>query len=188
MNADQVVKPRRFSFFRFVSSDAGRYLKDAKGRKRLTMWLSLFFFVPGFQLAFLLRLQELACKIPILGKIIRRFIWYFGSLISSSEISLGAVIGEGIYLPHPTGIVIRPECVVGRNVTILQGVTIGRGETDHMLPTTIGDGCKIYAGAKIIGNLRIGSNAVIGANAVVLKDIPDGATAVGVPARIIKTQ
>jgi serine O-acetyltransferase len=188
MNADQMVQPRVFSFFEFVKSDAGRYLNEAKGRKRITMWLNLFFFVPGFQLAFLLRLQELVYKIPILGKIIRKFIWYFGSMISSSEINLGAVIGAGIYMPHPTGIVIRSECIIGRNVTILQGVTIGRGESAEISQTTIGDGCKIYAGAKIIGNVRIGSNAVIGANAVVLKDIPDGATAVGIPARVIKTR
>jgi len=81
------------------------------------------------------------------------------------------------------GIVINPACVIGNNVKINQQVTLG-GSGDKGCPI-IGDNVYIGAGAKVLGGVRIGNNAKIGANAVVLADIPDGATAVGVPARIL---
>jgi serine O-acetyltransferase len=174
------------SFCALVKADAARFLKPQTGLRKFKSLLHLVLFVPGFQLAFCIRLQSQAVKIPFIGKLLRKFIWYFGMVFSSADIAVECEIGAGIYMPHPTGIVVRPECLIGKNVTILQGVTIGKGENGETSQTIIGDNCKLYAGAKIIGDIRIGDNAVIGANAVVLKDIPAGATAVGVPARIIK--
>ena len=81
------------------------------------------------------------------------------------------------------GIVLHKDCVIGNNVEIDQHVTLG-GRKDDKVPI-IGDNVRIGAGAKILGGVKIGDNAKIGANAVVITDVPNGSTAVGVPARII---
>lgn len=112
--------------------------------------------------------------------------WILGT---GADISSEAEIGSGLYLAHPTGVVIGSETKIGRNAYILQGVTLGgnRGrERDNQTQPVIGDNVLIAAGAKILGPVRIGSNVEIGANAVVLCDLPNDSVAVGVPARIIR--
>jgi serine O-acetyltransferase len=104
----------------------------------------------------------------------------FWSAVSGAEIPLNARIGGGLLIPHPNGIVIHPGAVIGPNCLILQQVTIGT-LADGGLPVLEGH-VDVGAGAKILGPLRIGAHAIIGANAVVLKNVPEGATAVGVPA------
>lgn len=95
-----------------------------------------------------------------------------------------AVLGKNVHLSHlGMGIVINPACVVGNNVKINQHVTLG-GTGDKGCPI-IGDNVYIGAGAKVLGGVRVGNFARIGANAVVLCDVPEGATAVGIPARMI---
>lgn len=104
-------------------------------------------------------------------------------------ISPHARFGEGVHFPHPTGIVIGDGVVVGDKVTIYQNVTLGGarlGDWQKGNYPEIGPGSVIFAGAVIVGKARIGANCTIGANAVVLDDIPDGATAVGAPARVIR--
>jgi serine O-acetyltransferase len=98
------------------------------------------------------------------------------------EIPSGAEIGGGLYIAHPVGTVIAPRRI-GRNCSIIAAVTIGM-RTEREFPD-IGDDVFIGAGARVLGGIRIGDRAIIGANAVVIQDVPDGATAVGVPARII---
>lgn len=95
-----------------------------------------------------------------------------------------ATIGEGLRIYHYSGIVINPFVVIGKNCSLRQCVTIGNRLSYNDCPV-IGDNCDIGAGAKILGKIKIGNNVKIGANAVVLTDVPDGATAVGIPARII---
>jgi serine O-acetyltransferase len=85
-------------------------------------------------------------------------------------------------IPHPNGIVIHPDAEIGPNCLLFQQVTIGAGTGG--IPT-IGGHVDIGAGAKVIGRVIVGNHAKIGANAVVVCDIPEGATAVGVPARVI---
>lgn len=87
-------------------------------------------------------------------------------------------------MTHPNGIVIHPQAEVGVNCLILQQVTIGVSSGPGV--PSIGGHVDIGAGAKILGNIRIGDHARIGANSVVLQDIPEGATAVGIPAQIIR--
>jgi serine O-acetyltransferase len=96
---------------------------------------------------------------------------------------VGTKIGYGLYFPHPFCIVINQKAKIGNNCTIFQGVTIGtvRGKG---VPV-IGNNVVIAAGAKIVGKVNIGNNVMVGANAVVTKDIPDNATVVGIPARIV---
>ena len=88
----------------------------------------------------------------------------------------------GLYLPHPSGTVIQAE-YIGRNVTVQGSVTIGM-RAEQAFPT-LEDGVFVGAGARVLGSMRIGRDARIGANAVVLEAVPDGCTAVGVPARIV---
>jgi serine O-acetyltransferase len=103
-------------------------------------------------------------------------------------ISANAQIEEGLKLPHPVGIVIGEGVVIGKNVKLFQNVTLGGariGDAKNMNYPILGDNVVIFAGAVIVGNIRIGDDSIIGANAVILKDVPDGATCVGVPGRIL---
>lgn len=110
----------------------------------------------------------------------------FWSVVTGADIPLNARISGGLVLPHPNGIVIHPNAVLGPNCMILQQVTIGVSGSKPGVPT-IGGHVDIGAGAKILGGITIGDHARIGANAVVLIDVPPGATAVGVPARVLPT-
>lgn len=95
-------------------------------------------------------------------------------------------IGYGLTIPHCGGIVIGGGCKIGKNCTILQGVTIGSNLfKDRYKLATIGDNVLIGAGVKIIGPIKIGNNVTIGANSVVTKDIPDGVVIGGNPAKIL---
>lgn len=100
--------------------------------------------------------------------------------LNGCVIGVKAGFGPGFVLIHPTGVVINSAVRGGRNVRLESGVVIG--DNRGRIPT-LGDDVFVGSGAKIIGGLHIGRGARIGANAVVLKDVPDGATAVGIPAR-----
>lgn len=106
------------------------------------------------------------------------------SRISGADIPLNAQLGGGLLLPHPVGVVIHPDARVGPNGLIFQGVALGSGGPIPGAPR-IGGHVDIGAGAKLLGGITVGDHAKIGANAVVLCDVPTGATAVGIPARII---
>lgn len=108
----------------------------------------------------------------------------FWSVVSGADIPLVSQIDGGLLLPHPNGVVIHPGAAIGPNCLIFQQVTLGNGGSKPGLPV-LGGHVDVGAGAKILGGVVIGDNARIGANAVVLQDVPAGATAVGVPARII---
>ncbi|HYQ42584.1 MAG TPA: serine acetyltransferase [Polyangiaceae bacterium] len=148
-------------------------------------FLRLLLLEPGFQLAFCVRLTELAARVPGLGRILRRLIWYPTTMLFGCDFGVGVTIGGGLYLPHPSGIVVHAHCKLGRNVTLLQGVTLGI--VDPSLPDcpVVEDGARVNTGAKLLGGITVGRAAVIGANAVVLRDVPEGRVAVGVPARIL---
>ncbi len=108
----------------------------------------------------------------------------FWSVISGADIPLGCRLGGGLLLTHPNGVVIHPEAEVGPNCLLFQQVTLGLGGPIPGAPR-LGGHVDVGAGAKILGGVTIGDHARIGANAVVLRDVPAGATAVGVPARVI---
>jgi serine O-acetyltransferase len=107
----------------------------------------------------------------------------FWSVVAQAEIDLEARIGGGLLLPHPNGIVIHPDAEIGPNCLIFQQVTLGAGEGGA---PRLGGHVDVGAGARILGPVTVGDHAVIGANAVVLSDVPPGATAVGVPARLLE--
>ena len=104
------------------------------------------------------------------------------------EIHPGASIGRRVFIDHGMGVVIGETAEIGDDCTIYQGVTLGgtslyKGAKRH---PTLGKGVVVSAGAKVLGGFVIGDGARVGSNAVVLKPVPPGATAVGIPARIIE--
>ncbi|WP_210162967.1 serine O-acetyltransferase [Pleomorphomonas oryzae] len=108
-------------------------------------------------------------------------------IMTGISIPDSAIIGRRLVIEHFGGIIIHGNAVIGDDVIIRQGVTIGNiGNANPSGAPKIGNRVSIGAGAKIIGSLKIGDDVKIGANAVILRDIPSGCTAVGVPARIIR--
>ena len=103
------------------------------------------------------------------------------------EIHPGAKIGRRLVIDHGTGVVIGETAEIGDDVLIYQGVTLGGTGKDHgKRHPTLGDNVLIGAGAKVLGPFRVGDNARVAAGAVVLSEVPNDATAVGVPARVVR--
>ncbi|WP_119154012.1 serine O-acetyltransferase [Caldimonas tepidiphila] len=98
----------------------------------------------------------------------------------------GTNIGSGFYIGHFGGIIINPECVIGKNCNLSHGVTLGQANRGRNKGTPVlGDNVYIGPGAKIVGAVRIGNNVAIGANSVVTRDVPNDAVVAGNPARVI---
>lgn len=115
-----------------------------------------------------------------------RLISQIARFITGIEIHPGAKIGKGLVIDHGMGVVIGETAEIGDNVLLYHGVTLGgTGKDKGKRHPTVGDNVIIGSGAKVLGAIFIGSNAKIGANSVVLKDVPEGATAVGIPAKNI---
>jgi len=106
----------------------------------------------------------------------------FWSVVTGADIPLNCEIGGGLLLPHPNGIVIHSNTIIGPNCLFIQQVTVGTNNREG--PPVIGGHVDIGAGAKILGAITVGNHALIGANAVVLTDVPANHIAVGVPAQI----
>jgi len=116
-----------------------------------------------------------------------RLLSEFAKRRTGIEIHPGAQIDDSLFIDHGSGVVIGETTIIGKNVLIFHGVTLGgTGKEKGKRHPTIQDNVTIGAGAKILGNITIGENSKIGANAVVLKDIPPNSTAVGIPAKIKK--
>src|SRR5438105_980221 len=112
-----------------------------------------------------------------------RFMSQFGRWATGIEIHPGAKIGRCVFIDHGMGVVIGETAEVGNGCTIYQGVTLGgtslyRGAKRH---PTLGEGVVVGAGAKVLGGFKVGDGARIGSNAVVVKEVPAGATVVGIP-------
>ena len=103
------------------------------------------------------------------------------------EIHPGAVIGKGFFIDHGSGVIIGETTIIGDNVTLYQGVTLGgTGKESGKRHPTLCDNVMVSAGAKVIGSFTIGENSKIGAGSVVLEEVPPNCTVVGVPGRIVK--
>ncbi len=103
------------------------------------------------------------------------------------EIHPGATIGKGLFIDHGSGVIIGETTVIGNNVTLYQGVTLGgTGKEKGKRHPTLEDNVMVSAGAKILGSFTIGENAKIGAGSVVLEEVPPNCTVVGVPGRIVR--
>jgi serine O-acetyltransferase len=115
-----------------------------------------------------------------------RFVSHFARWVTGIEIHPGATIGRRFFIDHGMGVVIGETAEIGDDVTLYHGVTLGGTSwKEGKRHPTLGNGVVVGAGAKILGPIHIGANAKIGSNAVVVKDVPAGATAAGIPARIL---
>lgn len=115
--------------------------------------------------------------------------WYSQRTVRKTgiEIHPGATIGKGLFIDHGNGVIIGETAIVGDNVTLYQGVTLGgTGKETGKRHPTIGDNCMISAGAKVLGSFTVGANSKIGAGSVVLSEVPPNSTVVGVPGRVVK--
>ena len=105
------------------------------------------------------------------------------------EIHPGARIGEGLFIDHGTGIVIGETTIIGNNVSLYQGVTLGgTGKEKGKRHPTIEDGVVVASGAKVLGSFTVGEGSKIGAGSVVLREVPPYSTVVGIPGHIVSQQ
>ncbi|HIJ64116.1 MAG TPA: serine O-acetyltransferase [Rhodospirillaceae bacterium] len=120
-------------------------------------------------------------------RVFARFLSHFAKWLTGIEIHPGAEVGDRLFIDHGTGVVIGETAVIGNDVTLYQGVTLG-GTSLHKgkRHPTLEDGVIVGSGAQVLGPLTVGSAARIGANAVVLSDVPHGMTMVGIPAKAIQ--
>ncbi|MEZ5682123.1 MAG: hypothetical protein R3E14_12610 [Erythrobacter sp.] len=140
---------------------------------------------PGFHFVFWHRFARVLRRIPLIGKSLARALIFFLEIAFSSEIAISASFGGGFYVPHPFGIVIGTNCRIGRNVTMLQNVTLGNRSLADPATPVIEDNAYVGAGAVLLGAITIAQYATVGANAVVLVNVPAGQIAVGNPARVL---
>ena len=117
-----------------------------------------------------------------------RFLSHIGRFLTGIEIHPGATLGRRVFIDHGMGVVVGETAEIGDDCTIYQGVTLGgtslaKGAKRH---PTLGKGVIVSAGAKVLGGFTVGDGARVGSNAVLLQPVPPGATAVGIPARIVQ--
>ena len=139
---------------------------------------------PGLHALFMHRIAHklYKYKIPLIPRIISNI----SRLITGIEIHPGAQIGRYFFIDHGMGVVIGETTIIGNNVLIYQGVTLGgTGKESGKRHPTLKNNIVVGSGAKVLGNITIGSNARIGAGSVVITDVPDDSTVVGIPGRIV---
>jgi len=137
---------------------------------------------PRRLLATIRRYQHLKSQPGLLARVLKKATVLehrFWSVVTAADIPLNTHIGGGLLMPHPTGVVVHPEAIIGPNCLLLQQVTLVGG-------VELEGHVDIGAGAKVVRPVKIGAHAKIGANAVVLNDVPAGATAAGIPAKIVR--
>ncbi len=119
-------------------------------------------------------------------RLLARWISHVGRALTGIEIHPGARIGRRFFIDHGMGVVIGETTEIGDDVTLYQGVTLGGTSLSHgKRHPTLADGVIVGAGAKVLGALRVGTGARIGAGAIVVKEVPDGATVVGLTGRVL---
>jgi serine O-acetyltransferase len=155
--------------------------RDPAARSPLEIILSY----PGLHALIYFRLGNLFFRKKMF--LVARMISQAGRAFTGIEIHPGATIGRRFFIDHGMGVVIGETTVIGDDVLLYQGVTLGgTGLAKGKRHPTIGNNVVIGTGAKVLGNISVGDNSYIGANAVVIKDVPDNSTVVGVPGRITK--
>lgn len=150
-------------------------------------FLEVFFAYNGFHAVCWHRLNN---KLWHLGlRTVARFLANIARIFTAIEIHPEAEIGKRLFIDHGTGVVIGQTAIIKDDVTIYHGVTLGgvgkSGEVEGQRHPTLQNGVIIGSGAQVLGGITIGKNAKVGSNSVVTSDIPDGATAIGIPARVI---
>ncbi len=143
---------------------------------------------PGFHA---LLIHRLAHPLNRRGfRLTARILSAFSRFLTGIEIHPGASIGKGFFIDHGMGVVIGETTVVGTDVTLFQGVSLGGNGKDkgHKRHPTLGNHVLVGAGAKILGDIRIGDGVRVGSNAVVLRSVPANCTVVGIPGRVVRSK
>lgn len=172
------------TMFRLIASDfACIKARDPAARGRLEIALCY----PGLHAAighrFAHALWQAGARFPA------RFLSYLTRAVTGIDIHPGAKIGPGFFIDHGQGVVIGETAVVGANVTLYHGVTLGGVSwSPGKRHPTLGDGVMVGAGAKILGPVTLGEGVRVGANSVVVSDVPADCTVIGVPARIVRAE
>lgn len=179
--AFQAIIGRHPSIRREVVEDLGAYYRKDPACRAMH---HVLLYYKGFQA---LLCHRIAHAFWAEGEVeFARYLNHAASCRFAVDIHPGAVIAGGVFLDHGTGIVIGETAVVKRNVSILQGVTLGgTGKETKDRHPKIAEGVLIGAGAKLLGNIKVGEGAKVGAGTVLLHDLPPHVTAVGIPGRIV---
>lgn len=139
---------------------------------------------PGFHAVLLHRANHWLWQSKL--KFLARFLAYFARWLTGVEIHPGAIIGRRFFIDHGMGVVIGETAVIGDDCTLYHGVTLGGTSWQKgKRHPTLGNGVVVGAGAKVLGPIIIGDGTRIGSNAVVIRAVPDGATVIGIPGRIV---
>lgn len=147
--------------------------------------LEVIFCYPGLHALLAHRLSHKLYKWKV--PFVPRFISFIMRILTGIEIHPGAEIGERFFIDHGEGVVIGETTIIGNDVLIYQQVTLGgTGKDKGKRHPTLMDGVIVGAGAKVLGNITLGKHVRVGAGSVVVEDVPDFATVVGVPGRIVK--
>jgi serine O-acetyltransferase len=147
-------------------------------------WLEVVLTYPGFHALVTYRLTHWLwhARVPLLP----RFLANLAHALTGIDIHPAATIAPGVFIDHGTGVVIGSTAVVGEGTTIYQGVTLGGTSLQRVKRhPTLGRNVTVGSGAAVLGDITVGDNAKIGANSVVVRDVPAGATVVGIPGRIV---
>ncbi|KAA0894965.1 serine O-acetyltransferase [Oryzomonas japonica] len=149
--------------------------------------MEIIFCYPGLHALWIYRIAHWFWinKLFFLG----RFISHLGRFLTGIEIHPGAKIGRKFFIDHGMGVVIGETAEIGDNVTLYHGVTLGGVTWDKVKRhPTLGDNVVIGSGAKVLGPFTVGKGAKIGSNSVVVKEVPENATVVGIPGRVVMAQ
>lgn len=149
--------------------------------------LEIIWTYPGFHAIILHRISHFLYKLKL--RFLPRFISQISRFLTGIEIHPAAKIGKGFFIDHGMGVVIGETSIIGNDVTLYQGVTLGgTGKEKGKRHPTLRDRVVVGVGAKILGNITIGDDVLIGANSVVLKSVPSNSTVVGIPGRIARRE
>ena len=163
------------------------FLNVKRNDPALHSTFELFFNYPGLWAIFFYRIANALYKKGL--RFIPRFISAIGQFLTTVDIHPAATIGCRVFIDHGVGVVIGETAVIGDDVLIYQQVTLGGVSTSKgKRHPTVENHVVIGAGAKVLGNITLGEYSKVGANSVVVKDLPARATAVGIPARVIKCE
>lgn len=179
------IMPFMKAFLKAIQSDfAAAFERDPSARTLLGP-IEVILTYSGFQALLSHRFCHVLDRLKV--PLIPRLLAHFTRIITGVEIHPSALIGNGVFIDHGMGVVIGQTAIIGDNVTLYQGVTLGgTGKQKGKRHPTIGSGSVIGANATVLGNILIGKNVRIGAGSVVVHSVPDDCTVVGVPAEIVR--
>jgi serine O-acetyltransferase len=169
------------SFFRSVREDvAAVFESDPAARS----YFEVLIFYPGLQAVWAHHLSHWLWRHGL--RLLARFVSQLARFFTGIEIHPGAEIGRRLFIDHGMGTVIGETAIVGDDVTLYQGVTLGgTGKEKGKRHPTLGNNISVGSGAKLLGNITVGDNCRVGAGSVVLRNVPPNSTIVGVPGHIV---